>query len=52
MDNVDSLITPMALTGDIMNTQFYDKVDGYKTLGYKNKEMHIRNTRRKSQGPL
>ena len=32
MDSVDSLITPMELTDDIMNTQFYDKVDGYKTL--------------------
>ena len=32
MDNVDSLITPMELTDDIMNTQFYDKVDDSKTL--------------------
>ena len=32
MDNVGSLITPMELTDDIMNTQLYDKVDGYKTL--------------------
>ena len=32
MDNVDSLITPMEMTDDIMNTQFHDKVDDYKTL--------------------
>ena len=31
MDNVDRLITPMEMTDVIMNTQFYDKVDGYKT---------------------
>ena len=34
MDNVGSLITPMELTDDVMNTQFYDKVDDYKTLKY------------------
>ena len=34
MDNVGSLITPMEMTYDIMNTQFYDKVDDYKTLEY------------------
>ena len=32
MNSVDSLITPMELTDDIMNTQFYDKVADYKTL--------------------
>ena len=37
MDNVDSLITPMELADDIMNAQFYDKVDDYKTLEYNNK---------------
>ena len=34
VDNTDSLITPMELTDDIMSTQFYDKVDDYKTLEY------------------
>ena len=34
MDNVGSLITPMELTDDIMNTQLYDKVDDYNTLEY------------------
>ena len=34
MDNVGSLVTPMELTDDIMNTQFYDKVDDGKTLEY------------------
>ena len=38
MDNVGSLITPMEMTGDIMNKQLYDKVDDYNTLGY-NKEI-------------
>ena len=32
MYNVDSLITQMELTDDIMNTQSYDKVDDYTTL--------------------
>ena len=32
MDNVDSLINPMELTDDIINTKLYDKVDDYKTL--------------------
>ena len=34
MDNVGKLITPMELTDEVLNTQFYDKVDDYKTLGY------------------
>ena len=37
MNNVDSLVIPMELADDIMNTQFYDKVDEYKTLYYKKK---------------
>ena len=41
MDNVDSLITPMELTDDIMNTQFYDKVDDYKTLEYNKKTCRL-----------
>ena len=28
----DKLITPMELTDEVLNTQFYDKVEGYKTL--------------------
>ena len=32
MDNVDKLITPMELT-EVLNAQFYDKVDDWKTLG-------------------
>ena len=34
MGNVDKLITPMELTDEALNTQFYDKVNDYKTLGY------------------
>ena len=33
-DNVDKLIIPMELTDEILNTQFYNKVDDYKTLQY------------------
>ena len=32
MDNVDKLITPMELTDEVLNTQFHDKVDDYKTF--------------------
>ena len=32
IENVDKLITPMELTDEVLNTQFYDKVDDYKTL--------------------
>ena len=41
MDNVDKLITPMELTGEVLNTQFYDTVDGYKTLEYNSKNCRI-----------
>ena len=37
LDSVDKLITPMELTDDVLNTQFYDKVDDYKTLEYNSK---------------
>ena len=37
MNNIDTLIIKMTLTDDILNTQFYDKVDevviGYLTDG-------------------
>ena len=32
--DIGKLIRPMPLTGEIMHTQFYDKVDAYKTLDY------------------
>ena len=32
-NNIGKLISPMPLTEEIMHTQFYDKVDDYKTLG-------------------
>ena len=32
MDSVDKLITPMELTDEVLNTQFYDKVDVDKHL--------------------
>ena len=32
--NTGKPISPMPLTEEILHTQFYDKVDEYKTLGY------------------
>ena len=32
IDNVDKLTTPMELTDEVLNIQFYDKVNEYKTL--------------------
>ena len=34
MDSVDKLITPIELTDEVLNTQFYDKVIDCKTLEY------------------
>ena len=34
MDNVGKLITPMELTDEVLNAQFYNKVGEYTTLGY------------------
>ena len=34
IDTGGELIIPMELTYEVLNTQFYDKVDGYKTLQY------------------
>ena len=46
MDSVDELITPMELTGEVLNTQFYDKVDGCKTLEYNSKNCRLEKRRR------
>ena len=37
VDTGDKLTTPMELTDEVLNTQFYDKVDDYKTLEYNSK---------------
>ena len=34
---VNELRIPMELTDEVFNAQFYDKVDGYKTLQYNGK---------------
>ena len=47
IDKVDKLITPMELTDEVLNTQFYYKVNGYKTLGYNLKQLQIRRICRK-----
>ena len=41
MDNVDKLITPMELTGEVLNTQFYDKVNDYRILEYNKKNCRL-----------
>ena len=37
INNVGKLIIPMSLTEEVMETQFYDKVDEYNTLEYTDK---------------
>ena len=49
MDNADKLITPMALTGEVLNTQFYDKINDYKTLGHNFKKCRSEEHVEKSQ---
>ena len=41
MGSVDKLITPMGLTDEVLNTQFYDKANDYKTLEYNLEKMQI-----------
>ena len=41
IENVDKLITPMELTDEVLNTQFYDKVDDYNTLEYNEKNCRL-----------
>ena len=41
MDSVDKLITPMELTDEVLNTQFYDNVNDYKTLEYNLKNCRL-----------
>ena len=48
IDNVDKLTTPMELTDEVLNTQFYDNVNDHKTLEY-NFKLQIGSIRRKSQ---
>ena len=39
VDNDDKLITPMELTDEVLNVQFYDKVEDYRTLEYNKKRI-------------
>ena len=32
IDTVDKLLIPMELTDEVLNTQFYDKAEGYNTI--------------------
>ena len=37
MNSVDKLIAPMILTGELLNTQFYDRIEEYKALEHNKK---------------
>ena len=37
INKIGKLVIPMPLTEEVMETQFYDKVDEYNTLEYTNK---------------
>ena len=41
IEKVDKLITPMEMTDEVLNAQFYDKVDDYKTLEYNKKNCRL-----------
>jgi hypothetical protein len=41
MENVDKLITEMQLTDEVLDTQFYDKIDAYNTLEYNKKNCRL-----------
>ena len=41
IDNVDELIIPMELTDEVLNTQFHDKVEDYKTLEYNKRNCRL-----------
>ena len=41
IDTVDNLIIPMELTDEVLNTQFYDQVEEYKTLQYNVKNCRL-----------
>ena len=41
IDNVDKPITPMELTDEVLNTQFYYKVEDYKALEYNKKNCRL-----------
>ena len=45
IDKVGKLTIPMGLTHETLQTQFYDNVEGYKTLEYNKNELHIRTCR-------
>ena len=49
MGNVDKLFTPIELTDEILNTQFYYKVNDYKTLEYNLKKSRLETYEEKSK---
>ena len=48
INNVGKLIIPMPLTEEVMETQFYDKVDEYNTLEYTDKSYRMEEFKQKS----
>ena len=48
INNIGKLIIPMPLTEEVMETQFYDKVDEYNTLEYTDKSYRKEGFKEKS----
>ena len=41
MNNVDKMIAQMILTDELLNTQFYVKIEEYNTLEHNNKNCRL-----------
>ena len=41
MNSVGKLIAPMNLTDELLNTQFYDKIEEYKALEHNKKSCRL-----------
>ena len=48
INNIGKLVIPMPLTEEVMETQFYDKVDEYNTLEYTDKSYRMEEFQQKS----
>ena len=52
INNVDKLIIPMELTDEVLKTQFYDKVEDYKTLEYNENNCKLQKYEENKKRPL
>ena len=50
IDSVDKLITPMELTDEVLNRQFHDTVEDYKTLEYNKKNCRLEEDVERNKG--